>query len=168
MTPAQHLEKMHARNVTAERRHDPHSGITLSPRILAFDHAEWHADIAIGARIWTTASEAHYHRADGTVVRPPKRRTSRVKPFSDSRRAEFPVRDLVRAAVFERDGGCVADTWRQPCIGPLTPHHLRKAGQGGAYTEDNLVTLCSMHNGMVEDYPHEATARGLVIKAAAS
>lgn len=70
----------------------------------------------------------------------------------------------IREAVFDRDGGCVMfDNGWGECAGPDTPHHLKKASAGGSYTLTNLVTLCARHNGMVEDKPDEAEARGLVI-----
>lgn len=94
----------------------------------------------------------------------PMRRGGRLRPMSTKRRADLPRRREVRAQVFERDGGCVATGWRGPCFGPLTPHHLRKASAVGPYDDDNLVTLCAFHNGLVEDHPAEATARGLVIR----
>lgn len=64
----------------------------------------------------------------------------------------------VRERVFTRD------RWRcrlegvgaGPCSGPLTPHHRRKAGSGGAYVEPNLVALCAGHNTWVEDEPDRA------------
>lgn len=80
--------------------------------------------------------------------------------------ADLPRRRKVRAAVFERDGNVCLMVALKPghvCHGtPLTVHHLKKASQGGTYTEDNLVTLCAYANGFVEDYPAEARALGLV------
>jgi hypothetical protein len=52
------------------------------------------------------------------------------------------------------------------CAGQaLTPHHLRKAGQGGSWSPENLVTLCAAHNGWVENEPEKAHLLGLVIWA---
>lgn len=62
---------------------------------------------------------------------------------------------VIRQRVFERDGGCflaVLDPTHR-CLGPLTPHHRRKAGAGGAYTEANLVTICQYGNGDIEERP---------------
>lgn len=84
-----------------------------------------------------------------------------------------------RAAVFARDGGqCLLLRTRfleadgQPagsrlgtCHGnPLTPHHLRKAGQGGPYSLRNLITLCAGHNDRIEELPRaDMVAAGLVV-----
>lgn len=67
--------------------------------------------------------------------------------------------------MFTRDGGCVLARMEwHTCWGPLTPHHLRKEGQGGGYTMANLVTLCSDGNdGWVESYPDLARGLGLQI-----
>jgi hypothetical protein len=89
------------------------------------------------------------------------------------------MRDLkrrpeIRERVFQRDlylcrlspFGSLNQDGRDwgPCFGiPQTPHHLLKEVHGGEYTLDNLVTLCSGHNQMVEDYPDAAHAIGLVI-----
>ncbi len=65
--------------------------------------------------------------------------------------------------MFARDGGCVlAMEDAGECAGPDTPHHLLKAGQGGGYTLDNLVTLCARHNVWVEDNPDHARRLGMV------
>lgn len=75
-------------------------------------------------------------------------------------------RPAVRAAVFARYGWrCVLGGFT-PCFGPLTPHHRRKSGQGGAYTEANLVALCAHHNEQIEADPvlaEVARDRGLTI-----
>lgn len=103
-----------------------------------------------------------------------RRRSKRIKPVSDKRAADRERRDDVREAVFRRDGyRCqwpvlfAAIGGQLPCtscFGPLTPHHLWKAGQGGPYTEANLTTLCAFHNGAVEDNPLLAEAMGLVVR----
>ena len=93
-------------------------------------------------------------------------RRTRLKPISDKRRAEFPERDRVRAAVFKRDEGkCRIAPFLPdiPCYGKMTFQHLLKEGQGGAYTEANGISACSFHNDWVEMYPDEADALGLVI-----
>lgn len=79
--------------------------------------------------------------------------------------ADLPRRAKVREAVFARDNWtCRLATTRQVggCLGPLTPHHVRKASAGGPYVEENLVTLCSHHNSWVEDHPIAAQMLGLV------
>lgn len=84
------------------------------------------------------------------------------------RRGAQPVVD----AVFARDGGCVMRKLPLDvagcCLGPLTPHHLRKAGQGGRWDRVNLVALCANHNVWVEDWPHLATDLGLVVRRGGS
>jgi hypothetical protein len=98
----------------------------------------------------------------------PLRRRKRLRPMSDRRRDAIPERHAVRWAVFERDGHCLLDrrtSYGGSCYGPPTFHHLRKEGQGGAYTAENGVTLCAHHNGWVENYPEVAYAIGLVLKA---
>jgi hypothetical protein len=75
-----------------------------------------------------------------------------------ARRAAASIgRGDVRRAVYTRDGHrCLLAVpgSGQPgvprCIGPLTPHHLRKSAQGGPYSEANLVTLCAGHNDWLE------------------
>ena len=95
-------------------------------------------------------------------------RRSPLAAVSQKRQAEQTLRDEVWAAVLLRDQHCllagrVADAGR--CRGRLTPHHLRKAGQGGRWVPNNIVVLCAGHNGWVEDYPRTAWALGLVIRA---
>lgn len=98
-------------------------------------------------------------------------RTSRLKPRSAKRVTRNEENDaVVRAVVFARDGGrCVAkpvaDKLGGKCFGPLTPHHLIKASKGGAYSPEVLVSLCSFHNGMVEDRPATAHSLGLVVRS---
>lgn len=85
--------------------------------------------------------------------------------------AERRERAEIRETVFRRDGyRCRLDTPLTagrvgPCYGMLTPHHIRKASQGGAYVEGNLMTLCQFHNDWVEDNPNTAHALGLVKRA---
>jgi len=104
----------------------------------------------------------------------PLRRTSGLKRAGGLKAkpldaAEAQRRAKVRGAVFARDGfACVlADPPEAlaelgACWGRLEPHHVLKAGQGGPYTEDNLVTLCHGHNAAVEDHPAAAYLLGLV------
>ena len=91
------------------------------------------------------------------------KKAKRINPVSEKRRAERVERDAVRAKVLA-SGQCVlAGKWLgRPCGGPLTPHHLLKASQGGAYSEENLVPVCAVHNSTIEDYPLEAQALGMV------
>lgn len=76
----------------------------------------------------------------------------------------------VRQAVFERDAyRCQLRgiAGAGDCYGPLTPHHRRKASQGGPYTEANLVTLCRHHNDQLEaraDVAAIGEALGLVLR----
>jgi 5-methylcytosine-specific restriction endonuclease McrA len=112
---------------------------------------------------------------------PPKgagwaRRTGRLPAQSTKRKADKARREAVREAVFLRDGYlCRLSPYRSlnqegrdwgPCFGvPLTFHHLIKASHPlGTYTEENGTTLCSGHNDMIEDWPKEAEAIGLVIR----
>lgn len=110
-----------------------------------------------------------------------RRKTELKRGGQLSRTSKKRLRDLrgrpaIRKAVFERDQHCLlspfggawgylnlyGSSWG-PCFGePLTAHHLRKEGQGGEYTLDNLVTLCAGHNDLVEDYPAAARNIGLV------
>lgn len=81
-------------------------------------------------------------------------------------------RAAVREAVFRRDRVCVLSDvdgagtcW--PTRHALTPHHKRKASQGGPYTEDNLVAMCPHHNDAIEadaDLAALAHRLGYVIK----
>ena len=69
---------------------------------------------------------------------------------------------LVRLAVFVRDRwGCRLASLGG-CWGDPTPHHLRKAHEGGPYSLENLICLCVGHNRWVEDHPPEARRLGLV------
>lgn len=86
-----------------------------------------------------------------------------MRRVSKKRLKEIRTHARIRQRVFDRDGGCVvAGIWDQ-CFGPLTPHHLLKASQGGGYTEENLTTLCAHHNSMVEDHPGKAAGFNLII-----
>lgn len=93
-------------------------------------------------------------------------RHKRINPRSARREAATTDRADVRAVVFHRDGACLlAGSTLGPCIGPLTPHHLWKEGQGGPYLRWNLITLCAGHNGRVETMPRaDAVALGLVVE----
>lgn len=80
------------------------------------------------------------------------------------RRALRAEHERVRESVFARDGGCML-RWgwdvAGPCLGRLTPHHIRKSSQGGSYSADNLVALCTFHNEWVETHREEARLLGL-------
>jgi hypothetical protein len=102
----------------------------------------------------------------------PLERGKGLKSMSAKRSTERsdPERKRVREAVFFRDGyrcqlAGVTDAGR--CFGELTPHHKLKEGQGGAYTVENLVSLCAHHNDQLEaDANLAALARrmGLVLR----
>lgn len=98
-------------------------------------------------------------------------RSGRVNPVSAKRRAGQADRAAVRDAVFRRDGyacqvaALVPDVGR--CFGGLTPHHRRKASQGGGYTVENIVAVCAHHNERLEadpDLAARARAAGLVVR----
>jgi hypothetical protein len=93
-----------------------------------------------------------------------KRGTTRLKPISDAKRAQRPAKNAVTRQVFERDGyRCqIAPLVEEPCFGRLTPHHLKKEGQGGEHSMSNLIAACVFHNDWVEDHPIKAKALGLV------
>lgn len=81
---------------------------------------------------------------------------TRVSPVSKKRKGGALARAAVRENVFARDGyRCVLDGKAAPdsCSGRLTFHHRRKASAGGAYVEENGLSLCEGHNGAVEDHP---------------
>lgn len=89
--------------------------------------------------------------------------------MSLKRQAEQRKRAKIRAAVFERDryrcqvAARVPDAGR--CFGALTPHHIKKDGQGGSYTLDNLVSACAHHNERIEsdaDFARACEAVGLL------
>lgn len=123
--------------------------------------------------------------------KPPRRSSSMTRTVTSQRRRSIPNESTkhreervdhpeIRRAVFDRDGWrCVLMVYRRDpdfaqvyrvigdCYGPLTPHHVRKAAQGGKYELSNLVTLCAAHNDRLEaDADLAALARsiGLVKK----
>lgn len=92
-------------------------------------------------------------------------RRTRLKPRSEKKIAADALKPPVREAVFRRDNYRCLMAGRfelGDCLGPMTPHHLRKDGQGGAYSVENLVTLCAHHNAAVEWQADTAWALGLV------
>lgn len=93
----------------------------------------------------------------------PKQGKNRPNPRTRAR--EKRRREAVRLAVFERDHWTCQLAEYSPCFGYLTPHHIRKAGQGGTYTEDNIIAACSYHNDELEadaEFAAWARARGFV------
>ena len=95
-------------------------------------------------RAWRTRSKP-LARGKG----PTRSRGLRARPLPIAERRR---RSTVSDDVFRRDGGCrLAEVPEAgPCFGRLTPHHRRKASQGGAYSTQNLVTLCAHHNDQLE------------------
>lgn len=94
-------------------------------------------------------------RGASQLKRSPLKPGKRLKPVSDKKAEGRDERAAVRAAVFERDGHCVAlDLWPgHRCWGDeaKTFHHVKKASAGGAYSIANGKTLCSGFNSFVED-----------------
>lgn len=75
----------------------------------------------------------------------------------------------IREAVFERDRYCRLAhlPGAGPCFGYPTPHHRRKAGQGGSYSMANLIAACAGHNDRLEEnvvMARAARAEGLVVR----
>jgi hypothetical protein len=98
----------------------------------------------------------------------PIKRRRRLAAVSEKRQLAAEQDAVIREAVFDRDGRRCCLKGALPafgrCYGPLTPHHLRKAGQGGPYSMRNLITLCAFHNGRIESMPRaDMEALGLVI-----
>jgi 5-methylcytosine-specific restriction endonuclease McrA len=93
--------------------------------------------------------------------------------MSNKRRKEAAARAVIRGEVFQRDGfRCELDGFLGAgrCFGPLTPHHVIKASQGGAYSVENLRTLCAHHNEQLEadaDLARLAEGLGLVKRRSA-
>src|SRR5262245_46549656 len=111
-------------------------------------------------------------RRVGLKPGPPPQRRQPLRPISARRAALADERATIRAEVFARDrhrcllAGLAGAGGVPRCWGPLTPHHLRKAGQLGSYTRPNLVTLCAGHNSWVETARALARALGLEATAA--
>jgi 5-methylcytosine-specific restriction endonuclease McrA len=90
-------------------------------------------------------------------------RRNPLRRVSAKKMAEVRAHDEIRLRVFARDDYTCQWPLAEPaCWGPLSVHHLRKASQGGKYTEENLTTLCVRHNDHVEDEPALARSLGLV------
>ncbi len=100
-----------------------------------------------------------------------RRRSKKLKPVSDKRREGSPARRAVVAKAMDAVGGqCSLSVakfgpLRHRCGGGATPHHILKASQGGGYDQSNIVILCAVANGLVEDYPTDAWLVGLVCRA---
>lgn len=97
---------------------------------------------------------------------PKKKARPRALRFRSEKRQAARANELeVTALVFACDGGCrLAVLPDHKCSGPLTPHHLKKASQGGKWTAANIVALCAGANRWVEDYPRRAWQLGLVCR----
>lgn len=96
-------------------------------------------------------------------------RTGGLSPLSPSKRRERRKAQPVVDAMLRRDGWqCILRFHRSiagDCMGPSTPHHLRKQNKRGGWELDNLVTLCARHNDWVEnDEPDLAHELGLVVR----
>lgn len=125
----------------------------------------WRERSAATARA-TGWQSADRRRASGPATRNEGRKTgSALRRVSPKRAATTAARAAVRELVFRRDGRCLlVGVDGHACTGaPMTPHHLHKAGRGGPYTVDNLVTLCAGGNTWVEDHPADAARLGLVV-----
>ncbi len=101
------------------------------------------------------------------------RSRKRLPAQSTKRAAEADRRAEVRRQVFARDRMCQVLALGAgvypigPCAGILTPHHRRKASQGGGYTPECLVTVCCFHNDALEadaDLARWAHSVGLVVR----
>lgn len=109
------------------------------------------------------------------------RRFTPLRAISTRRRRQARIQAVVKLAVLERDGyrcrladlaatdarlandlGIPGSVVVPACWGVLEAHHLGKQSQQGEDTLDNEVTLCTGHNGWVEDHPTEARLLGLV------
>lgn len=98
------------------------------------------------------------------------KRSGRLRPMSPGREAALGQERIIKQAVHDRDGRrCrMWDALEHAghCMGPITYHHLRKAGVGGHVTMSNGLTLCVAHNEAVEFLPRDdMVAAGLVIPA---
>lgn len=100
---------------------------------------------------------------------PPRSKPMKRVAMKAGRKGLTDEQRAIRQAVFDRDGHCQLRgvEGAGPCFGPLTPHHKRKASQGGKYTLDELVALCSHHNSQIEadaDLARLAHSLGLVVR----
>jgi hypothetical protein len=99
-----------------------------------------------------------------------RKSSKRIKAMSDKRRKANESHAVIREAVFARDSHLCRLRGVQEageCFGVLTPHHVRKASQGGTYSPENLVALCAHHNEQLEadaDLDRLARQLGLVVR----
>lgn len=86
---------------------------------------------------------------------------------SSPKRRKRTAATVDRAAILERDGGCVAARLlpEVPCWGGLHLHHRLRRSQGGSDAPENLVTLCAAHHGWVHEHPEKARLAGLLQKS---
>lgn len=89
---------------------------------------------------------------------------SPLRPVSLRKLREKRAERKVWEQVKERDKTCRLTALGGTCFGPLTPHHVKKASQGGRFTLSNIVAGCAHHNGMVENEPALAYSLGFVVK----
>jgi 5-methylcytosine-specific restriction endonuclease McrA len=94
---------------------------------------------------------------------------ARSRPLRSKGRGKMTGADKtpIREAVFRRDSHRCQLADLGGCFGGLTPHHRRKASQGGGYNLANLATLCAHHNDELEadaDLARLARERGLVVR----
>lgn len=92
-----------------------------------------------------------------------------IRRVSARKRREIRESRPVVEQVFGRDGGCVLATRTDvagECFGELTPHHIvKQSRKSGLWVPENLVSLCSHHNGTwVEGNRRAAEAMGLVVR----
>jgi len=96
---------------------------------------------------------------------------ARRKPLQASKRLSRRRSDkgstIDRAAILERDRGCIATRLvpEVPCFGALHVHHLLRRSQGGSDDPSNLATLCAVHHGWVHEHPARSVALGLLRKS---
>lgn len=100
---------------------------------------------------------------------PIKRGTARIprrtalRPVSTKKAARDRIWVTVRADALARDMGCRAGAILDVrCGGPLDVHHIRRRGQGGTDTLDNLITACRSCHDWIHAHPERARELGLL------
>ncbi len=97
--------------------------------------------------------------------RTPLKRSGRLNPMSNKRKAELGVRKRVREEVQERDAyKCVAKHLvpEVECWGPLDVDEICPRGRGGDWLDpDNCQVLCRAHHDWKHLHPADATSLGL-------